>query len=161
MKYLKAFTILNISLSSLVIFAAYINGLGCQYTMKYWLPDLPFEIYSTCNGGQLNVGVSTYSPTHNTILEINGTLLSLGEHQFLIVRDIDKLALNLVDQYPFKATIQNSFILSSRVKRLNPNWVGIFSDSPLNIAFLSRIEGPLNLYERLHRLPEQQQESLN
>lgn len=145
MKYLKFISFINVTLATLIVTAAYINGLGCKYTMKYWLPNQPFGVYSTCNAGQLNVGVSTGS---STILEIDGTLFSLGEYQFMLVGDVKKIALNLTDQYPFKVNLQNNLILTSTIKRLNENWVGIFADSPLNVAFLAEIEGELNMQER-------------
>lgn len=149
MKKLKFLSLFNISFVIIIVLLAYINGLGCNYTMKYWLPKQPFSIYSTCSSGKINIDVVTVDFPSESILEINGTLFSLGDYQFLVVENIDKMALNMSKQYPFKQNLLNRIVISATIKRFNTHWVGIFSDIPLNTAFLAEIEGPLNMQERL------------
>lgn len=150
MRFLKIFSCINIISSLLLVLTAYINGLGCNYTMKYWLPDLPISIYSSCNKGLVNFGVAALSSPGKMILELDATLFSLGSHQFIVLNNIDKMELDMIDQFPFKKDLQMNLVHSATIKRFNSKWVGIFSDIPLSTAFMAEIEGSLNMQERLN-----------
>lgn len=140
---LNATLVLGISLLS------YVNGLGCAFTLHHWLPKLPYDIYSTCSKGIVNVKIAAKPPYNGTIGEFSGRYLTLNGHSILLVSEIYKLELNEIQQFPFKANLERNKYVFSYIKRFDEHWVGLFSDYPANVAFLAEVEGYLSLEDRV------------
>ncbi|MEZ9600965.1 hypothetical protein AB4232_19370 [Vibrio sp. 10N.286.46.A8] len=149
MKVFKIFTMLNAALVSGAFLLSYINGLGCAFTLHHWTPNLPYEIYSTCTGGVLNMRISAKPPYNGTIGEFSGRYLTLNGHNVVLISEIYNLELNEVRQFPFKANLERNKYVFSHIKRFDERWVGIFSDYPANVAFLAEVEGYLSLEDRV------------
>lgn len=148
-KSLKLLLIANVIFSTVFITLVYVNGLGCSFSMKYWLPDTPFDVYATCHAGTVNLRVSDKEKPSNTILELEGLLFPIFDYQMVYVKEIDTKNLNQTEQYPFKVGLENNFLMSSAIRRFNHKWVGVFASSPIDIAYLAQIDGYLNMQDRL------------
>lgn len=133
------------------LFAAYINGVGCTFTMRHWLPNAPYDIYSTCSKGVINVKIAAKPPYKGTIGEFSGRYLTLAGHSVMFVSEVHHLELNDINQFPFKANLESNNYMFSYIKRFDKQWVGLFSDYPANVAFLAEVEGYLSIEDRFRK----------
>lgn len=151
MRVFKIITSINLILLLGALFLSYINGLGCAFTMRHWLPNFPYEIYSTCSKGFIKVKLAAKQPYEGTIGEFSGRYLTLNGHSVLFISEVSHLELDDIKQFPFKANLERNNYMFSFIKRFDEHWVGIFSDYPLNVAFLAEVDGYLSIEDRMRK----------
>jgi hypothetical protein len=147
-RYLKMFTAISFLLVSLLISVSYINALGCQFTIKHQVHDNRVDIYSTCNSGVVTTRVTSKTKPYNTIFEMSARLFSLYGHQMVYIKSWNQEESGKTLNSPFYITFSNNAFLYSSVNRFDHEWIGIHMDNPINLSYIAKIEGYLDLQDR-------------